>query len=1057
MSLRRSAAVATILATAAATIAGGGLLPSANAVIDPSTTGSGDHIAHESAQDSRAGHALVKPTADQLAAARQLVAAAGDGARISWDYRFGTPRTIYSGTGQSLSGPYDGTAVEAARAFVDENRAAFGLSPADVAAMEVTRDHELSGMDVTIVDFAQVFNGLTASRGGSMGMALDGQGRVLTFSGSVARDTSLLGSFLLTPTEALTKAGAALGAAAFTPVAGDTAAGFTTFKTGLAAPSYLKKIAFPTADGARAAYRVLFVKKLDEASDMVVDAVSGKVLFKRSLVQHEAEGIVYPNYPGAPKGGDPVKVSFGPTEESPGGYIDPTGLAGTGVTLLGNNADTFKNWSNFIAPADQANRTVAPTGQFNFGFPDAWGTSECQAVPPSYAQDSDASSTNLFYQHNRIHDEFYSYGFTESAGNFQADGGDPIMGLVQAGAISGGAPTYTGRDNAYMLTLPDGIPPWSGMFLWEPINDAFEGPCRDGDFDAGVIQHEYAHGLSNRYVGTEDGALAGHQSGSMGEGWGDWYALDYTHREGIQDDAVVGAYVTGNEETGIRNWSYDLTEANFGDIGYDIGGAEVHSDGEIWTAALWDMRERLVGKLGQAEAAQISELIVTDAMPLAPNDPSMLDMREAILKALDIRYHRRADFDVLQDTVYAAFARHGMGTEAANQVTEDDPTGANDIDPTPSFTHQNSALNGTVSGRVLNATSGAPVADANVYLGTLEAGTTPIAKTGDDGSFSVSAVAGRYPLTIQAPGFGSQTVTTFDLAAGRAFAKKIALAPNLASSANGGEIVSATSPSAGALIDDTEQTRWKTAVKSGNAVIKLAEPATIKSVQVSAFTTSRFEAVRSFTLQTSTDGVNWKTQPIGEDAFDYGIPRPTVDDVHYRTFVLPTAVKAEFIRVYADEALGETKTDAQFGDLQVFGTSGTTIEPLPPKPLDEPFTETFTIAGTNPTSDQTGGGVVAAELASTCTYPPVSQDSDAHVTKLPESFGDGAHKVSVVGGATAVDLDLYFYNGECEQVGSVATGAKNEAGALPSGTVYVVTSNYTGVAAEVTLEAVDTQ
>jgi len=1057
MSLRRSTAVATILATAAATLAGGGLF-AANAVTDPpGSAHNGSSGSPDVTQDSRAGHALVKPTSDQVAAVERLIAGAGDGAKMTWDQRFGTPRTIQAGTGQALSGPRDGTAAEAARAFVDGNRAAFGLSAADVAALKVTRDHKLTGIDVTVVDFAQVFDGLTASRGGSMGMAVDGQGRVLTFSGSVGRNTSLIGSFLLTPTAALAKAGSALGTTALTPVAGDAVAGFTTFKTGLVAPSYVQKVAFPTANGAVGAYRVLFVKDLDEAYDMVLDAGSGKVLYQKSLVQHEAEGIVYPHYPGAPKGGDPVKVGFGATAQSPGGYVDPTGLTGVGVTLLGNNADTFKNWSNFIAPLDQANRTVAPTGQFNFGFPDAWGTSECQAVPPSYEQDSDASSTNLFYQHNRIHDEFYSYGFTESAGNFQTDGGDPIMGLVQAGAISGGAPTYTGRDNAYMLTLPDGIPPWSGMFLWEPINDAFEGPCRDGSFDAGVIQHEYAHGLSNRYVGTEDGALGSHQSGSMGEGWGDWYALNYTHGEGIQDDATVGTYVTGNEERGIRNWSYGDTEANFGDIGYDLVGPEVHSDGEIWTAALWDVRERLVEEYGQKVAAEISSFIVTDAMPLAPNDPSMLDMRDAITKALDIRYHRRADFGALQDTVYAGFARHGMGTQAANHVSEDDPTGANDIDPTPSFAHQNPEQNGTVSGRVLNATNGKPVAAAQVFLGTLEAGTTPIAQTGDDGSFSVTAVSGSYPLTIQAPGFGSQTVTRFDLAAGQAFAKEISLAPNLASSSNGAAITSSTSPNAGALIDDTEQTRWKTAVKSGNAVVKLAQPATITSLQVSAFTTSRFEAVKSFTIQTSMDGVNWKTQPIGDNAFGFGIPRPTVDDVHYRTFALPTPVKAGFIRVFADEALGETKTDAQFGDLQVFGTSGRVIEPLPPKPLDEPFTESFTIAGSNPGGDLAGGGTVGTELANACTYPPASQDTDGHVTMLPESFGDGAHKVSVVGGPTTVDLDLYFFNADCEQVGSVASAAKNEAGALPSGTLYVLTSNYTGAAAEVTLEAVDTQ
>ena len=1059
MSLRRPATVATILATAAATIAGGGLLPAANAVIDHSVTSQPDSVdnAGATAQDSRSGSALVKPTSEQLAAAKQLVAAAGDGARITWDGRFGTPRTIYADAGQALSGTHDGSAADTARAFVDENRAAFGLSAADVAALKETKNHKMTGIDVRVINFTQVIGGVTAARGGSMGMSVDGQGRVLTFSGSVARDTDLTGSFALAPSAALTMAGSALGVGSFVPKPDGEVADYTKFKTGLASESYVAKMAFPTADGARAAYRVLFIEKLDKAWDMVLDASSGKVLYKKSLVQHESEGIIYPNYPGAPKGGDPLKVSFGPTEESPGGYVDPTGLTGIGVTTFGNNADTFKNWSNFIAPLDQANRTVAPTGQFNFGFPNAWETSECQAVPPAYAQDSDASATNLFYQHNRVHDEFYSYGFTESAGNFQSDGGDPIMGLVQAGAISGGSPTYTGRDNAYMLTLPDGIPPWSGMFLWEPINDAFEGPCRDGDFDAGVIEHEYAHGLSNRHVGTEDGSLGGHQSGSMGEGWGDWYALNYTHKNDLQDNSVLGAYVTGNDERGIRNWAYDDTEANFGDIGYDLGGAEVHSDGEIWTAALWDLRKGLVEKFGEQEGSEISSFIVTDGMPLAPNDPSMLDMRDAIMKALDIRYHSRGDFDVLQDSVYGAFAGHGMGLHASNEKSESDPTGASDIDPTPSFTHQNGALNGTVTGRVVNASTGDPVADARIMLGTLEAGVTPVAITGADGQFSVDAVTGRYPLTIAARGFGARTLPSFDLAAGQTVANEYSVAPNLASSANGGEIVSSTTAGADALIDDTEATRWKTQVGSGNAVIKLAQPSTISSLQVSAFTTSRFEAVKSFTLQTSKDGVNWKTQPIGKDAFDYQIPRPTVDDVRYRTFTLPNPVEASFIRVWADETLGETKTNAQFDDVQVFSGSATGIEPLPPAPLDEPYTETFTIAGSNPGGDSTDGGLVGADFANSCTMPPPSQGSDGWVSELPASFGDGVHKVTTTGSGPTYDLDLYFFNADCELIGTAASSAADESGTLPSGTAYVLTSNWAGAATEVTLNAVDTQ
>ena len=1041
-----------ILAMAASTIAAGSL-PTAHAALEHQGAGKADA---GTVQDSRLGSPLVRPGEDRIDAVRDLVDRAGAGTRATWDVRFGTPRTIYPAAGQTLSGPHDGSPVDAARAFVADNRDAFGLSSADVSAMKVTRDHKLTGIDVTIVDLAQTFGGVTATRGGSIGLAVDGAGRVLSMTGSVAPNTAVLGSYELTPALALSKAGSALGAAV-TPTANGQVAGYDRFKTGLAAQSYVKKTVFPTADGAQAAYRVLLVEKLDNAWDLVVDAQSGKVLYKKSLVQHESEGIVYPNFPGAPKGGNPVKASFGPTDESPKGYVDPTGVTGIGVTTFGNNADTFKNWSNFIPPLAQANRTVAPTGQFYFGFPDAWGNTECQAMPPSYERDSDAASTNLFYQHNRIHDEYYSYGFTESAGNFQSDGGDPIMGLVQAGAVSGGSPTYTGRDNAYMLTLPDGIPPWSGMFLWEPINDAFEGPCRDGDFDAGVIQHEYSHGLSNRYVGTEDGALGGHQSGSMGEGWGDWYALNHLYKSGLQNTSVVGEYVTGNAQRGIRNWPYDKTQANFGDIGYDIVGPEVHADGEIWTATLWDLRKRLVARYGQQQASDVAAFIVTDAMPLAPNDPSMLDMRDAIMKALDIRYHRRADFDVLQDTVYAAFARHGMGTTASNEKSEEDPTGASDIDPVPSFTHQNPARNGTISGQVVNATTGTPVADARIMLGTLEAGVSPVATTGKLGRFTVRAVEGRYPLTIQARGYGARTVPAFDLTAGQKVSKQYALSPNLSSSANGAKGVSSSSDGAGALIDDTELTRWKTPVKSGNAVVKLARPSAISSVQVSAFTTSRFEAVKSFTLQTSSDGVNWKTQPIGENAFGYQRPRPVVPDVHYKTFTLANPVRASFVRIWADEALGETKTNAQFGDLQVFSNQGVAVEPLPPAPLDEPYKESFTIAGSNPAGDSVGGGVVGNEFASSCQMPPASNGSDGWVSQVPESFGDGAHKVSTAGSGPVYDLDLYFFNADCELIGDAASGAADESGALPTGTRYVLTSNWLGGPVDVNLIAQDTQ
>ena len=743
------------------------------------------------------------------------------------------------------------------------------------------------------MQLVQTFDGIASARGGSLGLAVRKDGSVLSYTGETVRSGSLLGSFQLSSADALKGvAGSLADALSFVPSRTGTQAGYDVFAKGpFAASSYVKKVAFPTADGARAAYSVLFVEHLDEGYQVVVDAETGKQLYRSSLVQHESGGTIYDNYPGAPAGGQPRHVSFGPNDASPGGYVDPTGLTGLGITTFGNNANAHANWSNFEVPADQGPRPVSPTVQFDYRFADHWGTSKCD--PTSYPLDQEAASTNLFYQHNRIHDEYYRLGFTESGGNFQltnqdpdpttgGNPGDAIQGLVQAGAVSGGNPTYTGRDNAYMLTLPDGIPPWSGMFLWEPIDDAFEGPCADGDFDAGVIQHEYSHGLSNRYVGTEDGSLGTHQSGSMGEGWGDWYALDYLHRNSFQQDSVLGGFVTGNKTRGIRNWAYDQNPTTFGDIGYDLVGPEVHADGEIWTATLWQVRKALVAKYGQIAGSDIAEHLVTDAMPLSPNNPSMLDERTAIMTALDDRYHARSDFDALVDTVYSVFAQRGMGLSAHNTVSEADPTGGNDTDGVPGFDNRNPALNGTITGTVLNASTGRPVDGARIMLGRFEARATPIATTGPTGTFRITATQATYPLTVQSRGFGARTFDEVAVTKGRTTTKNLVLAPNLASKTFGAVSVSGD---AGAAMDDTEASSWKT-TKGGKAVIKLAQESVVSTVQVSAYTSSRFEGLKSFTLQTSTDGVSWKTQDVRRHQRvrlpgpPPGRPGPALQDVH---------------------------------------------------------------------------------------------------------------------------------------------------------------------------------
>jgi hypothetical protein len=459
-----------------------------------------------------------------------------------------------------------------------------------------------------------------------------------------------------------------------------------------------------------------------------------------------------------------------------------------------------------------------------------------------------------------------------------------------------------------------------------------------------------------------------------------------------------------------------------------------------------------VDRYGQARGADISARIVTDAMPLSPNDPSMPDMRTAIMLALDNRYHARADFDALVDTVYSVFARRGLGVSAHNHVTENDPTGGNDVDPVPGFDNRNPDLNGVLTGTVVNASTGQPVENARIMLGRFEARTSPVAVTGSTGGFRIFATEARYPVTVQAKGFGSRTFNGVAVAAGETRVRTFVVQPNLASRTFGAKALTGSS---GMALDDTEASSWKTSVGS-STVVELAERAAISTVQVSAYTSSRFEGLQTFTLQYSTDGTNWKTLPIGRNAFGYQAPRPVVPDLHYKRFVLSAPVTASHIRFWADSAQGETKTNVQVAEIQVFSKTVSGLTPPPPPPPDPPRSETFTIAAGNP-ANVLSPGVVGTELENTCTVPPAAQGSDGHVIALQGEEGDGQHAFTMESSATNIDADVYLYDAECNQLAAYATAAANESGSIPSGTAYVLTHLYLGAGPEITLTITDTQ
>ena len=639
----------------------------------------------------------------------------------------------------------------------------------------------------------------------------------------------------------------------------------------------------------------------------------------------------------------------------------------TGVsnfTTLGNAASTAVAWGSPLTPAE-GYRPVAADRQYDYAWLDTWQQSQCSPTvftPPgaTQANDVDAAAANLFATHNRMHDWSYFLGFTERNYNMQLDNfgltppqqaSDLEVGNVQAGAVTGGAPSYLGRDNANQITLNDGIPGITNMYLWQPIAAAFYPPCVDGDYDMGVIGHEYGHAISNRMAGGPDDGLSGAQAGAMGESWSDLMAMEYLNEynlvpTGGESPYAVGTYATGSGEKGIRNYNMSrnllppsvlshtapLTHRNplnFSNVGYDMTGAQVHADGEIWSATNFDLRAAWVAEYDAQYPSTDTDLqrrcadgleslehcpgnrrwmqIVFDAWLLMPSGVSMLDARDAYLAADRLRFG-----GANQDLLWRVFAQRGMGEGAIS-------LGSDDAEPTPSFASplENEA---TLRFVTVDRATGAPV-EAEIFVGHFEARSTPIADTAGSTSLGDSAdfVAGvTHDFLVRADGYGH---VRFPYEVKTGFVNKtrtvrVKLAANVASVHQGASIAG-DGINLEALIDDTEATNWASLVAPApgdRVVVDLAGgQQRITRIAVSAMLRpedpnnadsggqNRFTALRQFEILTCIEGANLLNPTCSagsafgfttiytspSDTFPAGAPRPLAPDLILRELDVP--------------------------------------------------------------------------------------------------------------------------------------------------------------------------
>ncbi len=391
---------------------------------------------------------------------------------------------------------------------------------------------------------------------------------------------------------------------------------------------------------------------------------------------------------------------------SPFGWHDLDGKPGHDTTLTkGNNvnayADTvqasFYVGLNLPDAVPEHNKpdggeTLQPNGGEGLDFD--FDILSYDATPLAYR---DAAITNLFYWNNVMHDVSAKYGFDEAAGNFQQTnytgeglGNDAVRAEAQDGNFV---------LNANFATPADGAPGRMQMFMWVDAfrdlggdaNRVHSTQVRDGDLEAGVIAHEYGHGISNRLVGGPSAAdcLRSYEE-RMGEGWSDFWGYALTMREG--DDGAtprgIGNYVIYYDEyageskadqfgrgndlrtgPGIRITPYS-THKLVNPSTYDTvkGAAAPHGVGYVWASMLWDMYWNLVDVHGynpnpydswDTGGNNLTIQLVTDGMKFAPCSPGFADARDSII-ASDIALTDGENFCLIWNT----FAKRGLGFDA---------------------------------------------------------------------------------------------------------------------------------------------------------------------------------------------------------------------------------------------------------------------------------------------------------------------------------------------------------------------------------------------------------
>jgi extracellular elastinolytic metalloproteinase len=774
----------------------------------------------------------------------RLRAELGARALLQVDPTAGTPRVVAQLDGH-LTPPSPRAPEAIALDYVRAHGGAFGLDGSDLATLRLNARRR--GADGTVhLVWEQQVDGVPNVDGG-LQAAVDDDGRLINVRGGPLPDPQASTSTPAISAEAAYRAavpgaasppaGTPRGAERRTPFLGGGEASLVLYRDG---------------DADRLGWRVLAAAGSGAFYDAIVDARTGRLQRRVNRVRSAARIRHFDVNPRAEGVGGSRLEEVG----SDWLYDDAVGLRGPYVHAVSDLDDSI-----WLRPDETLNQEpvladeVTPTR--GTGASREWddpprlnfcGAQSCSWDAANVAQNRRFTTGQLFVYANRFRDHLAEppIGFT---GPGALEGDDPVLAQALDGAATG--PNAAHTSNANMLVLPDGQRALMQMYLFGPPGVFGR---YDGGMDASVVYHEYAHGLSERLVTDSEGygALIGPQPGAIAEGTSDFYAMDFlveTEPALVPDSSTQGQVRVGRwlrtnpvPPGGMRTEGLDCSNVapldatncpgtagaggpggyDYGDFGRIRGAPEPHDDGEIWGQTLWSLRSEL--------GVQRTREYVTEGLRLAPEDPTFLDMRNAIVQAAV----GQDDWDEIWDV----FAERGMGWSA----TTDGPT---DVTPVAAFDTPpaESAGSGAIAGTIEDEL-GAPVAGATVAVSGHDRGLgdADLSVVSDAaGGFALADVrAGEYAdLYFHKPGYQELT-TGVTVTAGQTATRTIKPLRRDYASAHSGAGASSTGPNYGAdgcgpaqAIDDDKGTVWSTDAGSPqHLVVDLGRELDIAQVRI---------------------------------------------------------------------------------------------------------------------------------------------------------------------------------------------------------------------------------